>query len=422
VAELSGDRAAAGRARAKAGAFNPCGEGGRSVTAVLLNYNSPAETMFRCLDSLREQTHEDFRVLLVDNASSVDILGEVAERYPEVELLRLDRNYGFSGGINRGVAACDSEYVFLLNFDTVVEPECVAEMVKVAAAEPVVVGVAPKIMLSHHPHIFDSIGTALGPDAGAFNQGIGQPDIGQYDRVEPVFGSCFGATLLRRCAFREDQVGPLDESYFMYFEDFDWCYRANLLKLEFRTAPAAVVHHEHSASVKDKGYNFKYRLIERNLLRTVIKNYQRRQMVKIPLRRLRSHLLNAIAPRSGRAGVSWRIIGGFFTDFFRFLPKRWAVQRRRLVRDDDILAHSFGEEPYFSPTEYCPIYSLDTLVAAYRRLYAVSGGERALDIYKGLEALNQSKARGDRVLVEERLGRLLAGEPEHVRDFAAKIG
>lgn len=399
----------------------PCGSGGRSVTAILLNYNAPAAMMFKCLDSLRQQTYDDFKVLLVDNASAVDILGEVAERYPEVELLKLDRNYGFSGGINRGVAACDSEYVFLLNFDTVVEPDCVAAMVAVIAAEPVVVGVAPKMMLTDHPHIFDSIGIALGDNAGAFNQGIGQPDIGQYDRVEPVFGACFGATLLRRCAFRHDQVGPLDESYFMYFEDFDWCYRANLLKLEFRTAPAAVVHHEHSASVKDRSYNFKFRLIERNLLRTVIKDYQRRLMVKIPLRRLRSHLMNAISPRSGRAGVSWRIIGAFFIDFFRFLPKRWAIQRRRMVSDDEILRHSFGEKPYFSPTDYTPFYEVETLAAAYRRLYAVTGDDRALNIYGGLEALNQSKARFDEGLLRSRLGELLADEPEHVQAFAALI-
>ncbi|MHB0915734.1 MAG: glycosyltransferase family 2 protein [Thermoleophilia bacterium] len=399
----------------------PCGSGGRSVTAILLNYNAPAAMMFKCLDSLRRQTYDDFKVLLVDNASAVDILGEVAERYPEVELLKLDRNHGFSGGINRGVAACDSEYVFLLNYDTVVEPECVAAMVAVIAAEPVVVGVAPKMMLTGHPRIFDSIGIALGDNAGAFNQGIGQPDIGQYDRVEPAFGACFGATLLRRCAFRPDQVGPLDESYFMYFEDFDWCYRANLLKLEFRTAPAAVVHHEHSASVKDRSYNFKFRLIERNLLRTVIKDYQRRMMVKIPLRRLRSHLMNAISPRSGRAGVSWRIIGAFFIDFFRFLPKRWAIQRRRLVSDDEILRHSFGEQPYFNPTDYTPFYEVGTLAAAYRRLYAVTGDERALNIYGGLEALNQSKARFDDGLLRSRLEELLADEPEHVKEFAALI-
>lgn len=401
--------------------INPCGEGGRSVTAILLNYNARAETMFRCLDSLERQTYDDFRVLLVDNASTVDILGEVGERYPEVELLRLDRNYGFSGGINRGIAACDSEYVFLLNFDTVVEPDCVAEMVKVVSAEPVVVGVAPKIMLADYPHVFDSVGIALGENAGAFNQGIGQPDIGQYDRVEPVLGACFGAALLRRCAFRPDQVGPLDESYFMYFEDFDWCYRANLLKLEFRTAPAAVVHHEHSASVKDKSYNFKFFLIERNLMRTVIKDYQRRQMVKIPLRRLRSHLENALSPRSGRAGVSWKIIGSFLVDCFRFLPQRWAIQRRRLVADAEILRHSFGEEPYYSPTEYSPVYELATLVAAYRRLYAVTGSAAALDIFKGLEALDQSKARFDAGVLGERLGELLKDQPDHVKEFAAQI-
>ncbi len=393
-----------------------------AVTTVLLNYNAPPETLRRCLDSLERQTYPNHHVLLVDNASAGEMVAGIEKEHRGVEVLKLDRNYGFSGGINRGVAAATGKYVFLLNFDTVVEPECVAAMVGVAEEDENIAGVAPKIMLASHPHVFDSIGTALGDDAGAFNQGIGQPDIGQYDVSERVFGSCFGATLLRREAFAEAAVGPLDESYFMYFEDFDWCYRANLLGYSFRTAPAAVVHHEHSASVRDRDYEYKYRLIERHLLRTVVKNYQRRQMVKIPVRRLRTHLVNGLDFRSGRAAVSWKIVGGFLADFPRLLPRRWQVQRRRRAGDLDILKFSYGEQPHFDPTTYSPIYNLDTLIAAYRRLYVVSGDERALEIWRALEGLNGSKLRFEQQLLRQRLEEVLRGQPEHVIEFAARIG
>ena len=275
-----------------------------SVTAIVLNYNARLETMLKCLASLERQSYRNLHLLLVDNASTIDILSEVARKHPKVELLRLDRNYGFSGGINRGMAHAGSDYVCLLNFDTIVEPSAIAEMVAVAEGDHAIAGVAPKMMFADNPHIFDSVGTAMVENAGAFNQAIGQPDIGQYDIPERVFGACFGAALLRKSEFKAENTGPLDESYFMYFEDVDWCFRANLLGRGFYTAPAAVVYHEHSASVKDMGYNYKYRLIELNLLRTVVKNFQRRQAVRISLTRLRTHLENALKDGNGLSGGS----------------------------------------------------------------------------------------------------------------------
>ena len=68
--------------------------------------------------ALGRQTYDNHKVLLVDNASSKGILPDIARSHPLVEILRLDRNYGFSGGINRGVAATDADYVCVLNFDT----------------------------------------------------------------------------------------------------------------------------------------------------------------------------------------------------------------------------------------------------------------------------------------------------------------
>ena len=261
----------------------------------------------------------------------------------------------------------------------------------------------------------------MAKNAGAFNQAIGQPDIGQYDFSERVFGSCFGATLLRREAFDLGQVGLLDETYFMYFEDVDWCFRANLLGKKFYSAPRAVVYHEHSSSVKDKGYQFKYRLIETNLLRTVAKNYQRRQAVKIIFTRLKSHLQAALPRRDGSVSVNLAIVAGFLLDLPSLLPRRWEIQRRRVVGDFDLMQISSGEEPYYDPIAYRPFYTLDTLIAAYDRLFSCTGNEEAHRIWTGLEALNRSKLGREPALVKKRLDQLLAGQPQYVLDFATEI-
>lgn len=377
--------------------------------------------MSKCLDSLGKQTYANHRVLLVDNASPSDILPEIARTHPDVEIMRLDRNHGFSGGINRGVLAADTDYVCILNFDTVVEPDFIAEMVAVIKTDKEIVGVAPKMLFADNRHIFDSVGVALADNAGAFNQAIGQPDIGQYDYSERVFGACFGATLLRREAFDPAQVGLLDETYFMYFEDVDWCFRAELLGKKFYSAPGSVVYHEHSSSVKDKGHEFKYKLIEKNLLRTVVKNYQRRQAVKISLRRLKSHLQAMLPRRDGSVSVNLAILTDFLLELPTLLPRRWEIQRRRVVRDYDLMQLAYGEEPYFDPIAYKPFYTLDTLIAAYKRLYSCSGEESAYRIWTGLEALSESKLSFEPGLLKNRLEQLLSGQPEHVLDFAAQI-
>lgn len=397
----------------------------RSVCTILLNYNASIEMMSKCLDSLGRQTYGNHHVLLVDNASSKDILLEIARSYPMVEILRLDQNHGFSGGINRGVAATDADYVCVLNFDTVVDPDFISEMVEVIETDADIMGVAPKMLISDRPHIFDSIGIAMAGNAGAFNLAIGQPDIGQYDFSERVFGACFGAALLRREAFDPSQVGSLDETYFMYFEDVDWCFRANLLGWKFYTAPRAVVYHEHSTSVKDKGYQFKYKLIEMNLLRTVVKNYQRRLAVRIAATRLKSHLRSALRRHSPQSvvntSVSLAIITGFLLDLPNLLPRRWEIQRRRVVPDYDLLVLAHGEAPYYDPVGYRPFYSLDTLIAAYDRLYSFTGEEEAYRIKLGLEGMNRSKLRLEPDLLNKRLEDLLAGQPQHVLDFATEI-
>ena len=393
-----------------------------AVATIILNYNSPWETMDKCLASLAAQTYARHEIILVDNASTHDILDRVAAQYPGVRQLRLEKNLGFSGGINRGVAAAaDADFVCLLNFDTFVEPDFIEQMVAVASAGDRIAGVAPKMMLAGLSRIFDSVGTSLGDNAGAFNLGIGQPDIGQYDASERVFGSCFGATLLRRSAFADDSVGQLDDSYFMYFEDVDWCFRANLLGWEFRTAPAAVVHHEHSASVKGRKYNFKYKLIELNLLRTVVKNYQRRQAVMISYRRLKVHLRNALLNGAGSRATSLAIAAGFLADLPRLLPQRWEIQRRRQVKDQEILKLSFTELPYYDPTRYQPFYSLDALMAAYRRLHVLTGSQKAYRIWKELEMIAFSKLKFEPEILERRLRDLLAGQPEHVLEFASRL-
>lgn len=390
------------------------------ITAVVVNHRAEAAMLGRCLDSLRAQTYPSLEVVLVDQASDPGALDPVAAGYPEVRVLCLPRNLGFAAGVNRGIAAARGDLMLPLNFDVELDPDCVGELVKVLAEEGDLAGVAPKTVFMHDRHLIDSVGNLIDPFGSAYNMGIGQLDIGQYDLSERVFGVCFAAALCRKAAFAESAVGPLDESYFLYYEDVDWCYRANLLGWRFRTAPKAVVAHVHSAATRKLDYAVKYYLIQRNLLRTVVKNVEGPRALHVLARRLMDHVAHAV-----RRGPFWRAGLRAVLGFTRRLPGDWRARRRlqprRRVSDPAIFRYSAGERPHFDPVHYTPVYRLETLEAMYRRRFVVTGEARSGEIAAALGRLAESKL-GLEPELRARLERELFGdEPAFVRDFFRKV-
>lgn len=391
-------------------------ESGNDITAVILNYGAEHDVLERCIRSVEAQTHA-VDVLLVDNASPKhrDAIDKIQAEHPDVRQLRLPRNLGFSGGINAGVRAARTPYVLILNNDTEVTPNAVEEMRRVLLSRDDAVGVAPKIMLMADPEVFDAVGNLIQPDGSAFNMGIGQIDIGQYDRVEQTFGACFAATLIRTEAFDPGRVGPLDESYFMYYEDIDWCYRANALGYRFFTAPDAVVLHEHSYSVRSLTYGFKYRHIERNFVRTVAKNFERGRALRAVIRRTLAHVYGILAGRYRKECV--RVLLDNLLVFGDVARKRAAIQTRRRVDDVDILKFAHGERPCFDPERYAPQHGPATIEMMYRRKYLVTGETRYKEIADVAAHLDRHQLGATAEVARELLAPLLKDEPSKVQQL-----
>jgi GT2 family glycosyltransferase len=356
----------------------------------------------------------------VDNGSPEPVDALIATS-PGIRLVRPGRNLGFAGGVNRGIEAASGDLVLVLNFDVELAADCVSQLVTVIGTDEGLAGVAPKTVFMHDRHLIDNVGTRIDGQAVAYHVGIGQLDIGQYDVSEPVFGACFAAALLRKSAFAPDAVGPLDERYFMYYEDVDWCYRANILGWRFRTAPQAVVAHVHSASVRHLDYAFKRYLLERNLLHTVVKNVETPRMSWLVLRRSLVHLLRA----SGRRPY-WRAGLRAVADFARESPRDWTarapLQRRRRVSDRAVFALSAGEGVHFDPVRLAPRYTLDALEAMYRRRFLVTGDARAGEIAASLGACRVGRSGVGAPMRSRRVRELLRDEPRFVLEFVAKVG
>ena len=122
------------------------------VTIVIPNYNGK-HFMEPCLASLDKQTYKDFKLLVVDNASSDGSIPYMKEFYPEIEVIALDKNYGFSKAVNVGIQHSKTPYVILLNNDTTVDPHYVEEMVKAIKKSNRIFSVSSKmIQMYHHLH------------------------------------------------------------------------------------------------------------------------------------------------------------------------------------------------------------------------------------------------------------------------------
>ena len=222
-----------------------------------------------CLSSLRGQSFEDFDVIMVDDNSTDGSVAFVRRNFPEVRVLPLDENKGFSAAVNAGIRASGAEYVALLNNDTEVDPGWLHALVEAAEAHPEAGLFASKMVDFYDRRVLDGAGDALRRSGLPLRLGHGEPDRGQYDETAFVFGACAGAALYKREML--DDVGLFDEDFFANCEDGDLSFRAQLAGYRCVYVPESVVYHMGSATF-GKRSQVATRLGTRNSLCMLVKN------------------------------------------------------------------------------------------------------------------------------------------------------
>ena len=163
------------------------------VTIIIPNYNG-CHFMKPCLASLKEQTFQDYRILVVDNASTDGSVQYVREHYPEIEVIALDQNYGFSKAVNMGIRHSRTPYVILLNNDTTADPNYIEEMVKSIERSPRIFSVSSKMIQMYHPELIDSAGDLYTLTGWGVCRGVGRP-VSNYTVNDEVFSACAGKFL-----------------------------------------------------------------------------------------------------------------------------------------------------------------------------------------------------------------------------------
>ena len=244
------------------------------VTVVIPNYNGE-KFMKDCLDSLlaqrsAEDDGPDFDIIIVDNGST-DASPEIIKGFmsPRLRLIRLDKNYGFSRAVNEGIKASESEYVILLNNDTVVMPDFVDKLVKAIEADDKIFSVNARMLKMSEPEKLDSAGDLYCALGWAFARGKDK-QASLYDKRSDIFSACAGAAIYRRPVF--DEIGYFDEEHFAYLEDVDIGYRARINGYRNVYEPEAAVLHAGSGSSGSRYNKFKIDLSSRNNVYVVYKN------------------------------------------------------------------------------------------------------------------------------------------------------
>ena len=326
------------------------------LSVVILNWNGRRH-LERYLPSVVAHTEGDAEVIVADNGSADDSLQWLRLNYPEVGVIRLDRNYGFAGGYNRALKEIKSEYVLLLNSDVEVTAGWWQPLVEVLDTESDVAAVAPKLLADMERTKFEYAGAA-----GGFIDYLGYPfcrgrilsyveeDGGQYNNRRDIFWASGAAMCCRREVF--ETLGGFDEDFFAHMEEIDLQWRMQLAGWRIVVEPKSVVYHLGGGTLPASSR--KIFLNHRNNLAMLFKCASPMQRAVVAVVRPATDMLeafvNLVALHPQRAWAIVRAWGEFIAWHGVLSRKRKAVVRTKKVnniyRNSIILRYIFGRRKF----------------------------------------------------------------------------
>ena len=218
------------------------------IWTVVVNWRQ-AEATLACLESLERAGADLSHVVVIDNESRDDLFILAGATYPQTKVLTQTENLGFARAVNIGAKYAierGATAVLLLNNDAVLLPDAMQHFARALARDSRLGVLTAKVFLTEAPDRLWAVGGRF-TGRRVDNVGAGEKDVGTYDdtRLDFVYGC---AMLVRADVFRE--LGGLDERFFLYYEDIDFCLRARDAGWEVRMAPDAHALHEGSKSTR----------------------------------------------------------------------------------------------------------------------------------------------------------------------------
>lgn len=250
-----------------------------SVTkVVILNWNGEAH-LERFLPSVVQHTPAGVGIVVADNGSTDGSLAMLERDFPAVEVVRLDRNYGFAGGYNRALRQVVADYYVLMNSDVEAAPGWFEPLLQAMERDERLAAVSPKLLSYSDKGSFEYAGAS-----GGFIDFLGYPfcrgrilstlerDRGQYDAPREVFWASGACMMVRASVFHA--LDGFDAAFFAHMEEIDLCWRMQLQGYKVRVEPAGRVYHLGGGTLPNNNPRKLY-LNYRNNLSMLYKNLPR---------------------------------------------------------------------------------------------------------------------------------------------------
>ena len=250
------------------------------TAVVILNWNTKGYLQTFLPGLIASTEGMDAEVIVADSASNDGSMEMLAEEFPQIRRIPLDRNYGFTGGYNRALAQVEADYFVLINSDIEVDPNWLRPLTEWMDTHPKCGACGPKLLSYYDRSAFEYAGAAGGlldrygyPFCRGRMMSIVEKDEGQYDTPTDVFWVSGACLMVRSRLWKK--LGGLDDRFFAHMEEIDLCWRLQLAGYQVTVVPQSVVYHIGGGTLPNdspKKLQFNYRnnllLLENNLAKT----------------------------------------------------------------------------------------------------------------------------------------------------------
>jgi len=244
------------------------------VASVVLNWNNPEDTL-RCLVSLSALAYPNHKIIAVDNGSTDESVSLIRAVYPHITLIETGENLGYAGGNNVGIHyALDhgAEYICILNNDVVVASDFLVPLLVTLQSCPRIGVVTPLIVAMDQPEHVWALGSTVNRRTGIVERLHADDHVSAWRELPPfAVDVASGAVMLvRREVF--ETVGLIDEDFFLYYEETDWCLQVQRAGYQIMAVPSSTVLHKVSSVLGETSPIIDY-YMSRNHLRFVARHW-----------------------------------------------------------------------------------------------------------------------------------------------------
>lgn len=305
------------------------------VAVVILNWNTRHLLEQFLPEVIRKTSHPQTTIVVADNGSTDGSAELIKIHFPEVELITLNKNYGYAGGYNRVIKQLKTPYVVLLNSDVIPASNWIEPLITCMEQNPNTVACVPKIKALNEPDHFEYAGAA-----GGFIDKWGYPfcrgrifdtiekDNGQYNKSDEIFWGSGAALMVRTKLF--NQSGGLEDSFFAHMEEIDWCWRMKNQGFKIRYCPQSEIFHLGGGTLNSMSSKKTY-LNFRNNLYMLYRNLPEDKLKKTILIRLFMDAFAAIKFLLNGQFRNFLAIWKAHQHFFRNIP-HLKKERNRLMK------------------------------------------------------------------------------------------